>query len=258
MHALSSIFRAKFRDAMAAQGLLSEIPSETWDIAWNVNCQAVGDGQATLAYLARYVFKVAISEQRIVAIDAQAVTFRYRKVHSHRVRTMRLPIAEFMRRFLQHVLPTGFVKVRYFGFLSPNCTVPIEQVRARIEMARGFVQAEATIEIKTREPMRCAHCGGRLRFVRVSAPMRVLPVTRTSTRLVPYSGPEPSAVARHAPIASARRGSIIRRVRVQRTYSPGVVLPVIRKLDERGVDQHQKRRAHPLNRASRSAGTSVK
>ena len=73
------------------------------------------------AYLARYVYKVAIGEQRIVSIDDQAVTFRYRKVHSKRVRTMRLPIAEFMRRFLQHVLPTGFVKVRYFGFLSPNC-----------------------------------------------------------------------------------------------------------------------------------------
>jgi hypothetical protein len=189
VHALSAIFRGKFRDAMAAQGLLSEIPSETWDIAWNVNCQAVGDGQATLAYLARYVFKVAISEQRIVAIDDQAVTFRYRKVHSNRVRTMRLPIAEFMRRFLQHVLPTGLVKVRYFGFLSPNCAVPIEQVRARIEMAHGFALAPASIELKPREPMRCVHCGGLLRFVRVSAPMRLWPAVLSATRLVSNSGP---------------------------------------------------------------------
>ncbi|MFN0299014.1 MAG: hypothetical protein ACKVQU_01535 [Burkholderiales bacterium] len=44
VHALSAIFRAKFHDAMAAQGLMSDIPSETWNIAWNVNCQAVGDG----------------------------------------------------------------------------------------------------------------------------------------------------------------------------------------------------------------------
>jgi hypothetical protein len=189
VRALSSIFRAKFRDAMAAQGLLSDIPSETWDIEWNVNCQAVGDGQATLAYLARYVFKVAISEQRIVSIDEQAVTFRYRKVHSNRQRIMRLPIAEFMRRFLQHVLPTGFVKVRYFGFLSPNCAVPIEEVRARIEMAHGFANAQASIEIKAREPMRCAHCGGLLRFVRVSAPMHLWPVVLRSTRVVSNSGP---------------------------------------------------------------------
>lgn len=189
VRALSAIFRGKFRDAMAAQGLFSDIPSETWDIEWNVNCQAVGDGQATLAYLARYVFKVAISEQRIVSIDPQRVTFRYRKVHSNRARTMTLPIAEFMRRFLQHVLPTGFVKVRYFGFLSPHCAVPMEEVKARIEMAHGFARAQASIEVKAREPMRCSHCGGLLRFVRVSAPMRVRPLVQSSNRLAPYSGP---------------------------------------------------------------------
>jgi len=189
VRALSVIFRGKFRDAMAAQGLLGDIPSQTWDTEWNVNCQAVGDGQATLAYLARYVFKVAISEQRIVSIDDQQVTFRYRKVHSNRPRTMTLPIAEFMRRFLQHVLPTGFVKVRYFGFLSPNCAVPLEEVKARIERAHGFAQAQASIEVEPREPMRCAHCGALLRFVRVSAPMRVRPLVQSSNRLVPYSGP---------------------------------------------------------------------
>jgi Putative transposase len=188
VHALSAIFRGKFRDAMAAQGLLSQIPAQTWDIAWNVNCQAVGDGQATLAYLARYVFKVAISERRIVSIDDQTVRFRYRKVHSNRPRTMSLPIAEFMRRFLQHVLPTGFVKVRYFGFLSHNCALPIEQVRARIEMAHGFALA-ASIEVKPRAPMRCAHCGGLLRFVRVSAPMRLPPVVLTAIPIVLASGP---------------------------------------------------------------------
>jgi hypothetical protein len=53
VHALSAIFRAKFRDAMAAQGLLGEIPAAVWEIDWNVNCQAVGSGEATLNYLAR-------------------------------------------------------------------------------------------------------------------------------------------------------------------------------------------------------------
>lgn len=166
VRALSKIFRAKFRDAMAAQGLLADIPAETWAIDWNVNCQAVGDGQATLAYLARYVFKVAISESRIVTVDEQAVTFHYHKVHSNRARTMRLPIPEFMRRFLQHVLPTGFMKVRYYGFLSPSCSVPIEELKARIEMAHGFAHRPPPIEIELPVPMRCPHCGGSLRFVR--------------------------------------------------------------------------------------------
>ena len=79
---------------------------------WNVNCQAAGDGSEALQYLAPYVFKVAIGERRILAVDAHHVRFRYQKPHSNRVRTMTLPLIEFMRRFLQHVLPRGFMKVR--------------------------------------------------------------------------------------------------------------------------------------------------
>src|SRR5574341_106459 len=66
VRALSRVFRAQFRDAMGEAGLLGEIPPEVWRVDWNVNCQAVGDGAASIAYLARYVFKVAISEHRIV------------------------------------------------------------------------------------------------------------------------------------------------------------------------------------------------
>lgn len=189
VRALSKIFRAKFRDAMAAQGLLADIPAETWGIDWNVNCQAVGDGQATLAYLARYVFKVAISESRILSIDQEAVTFRYRKVHSNRLRTMRLPIPEFMRRFLQHVLPSGLMKVRYFGFLSPSCAVPLEELKARIEMAHGFAQQLPAIEIEPPAPMRCPLCGGSLRFLRAIAPPKLQRSLATAILGVSYSGP---------------------------------------------------------------------
>ena len=189
VRALSKIFRAKFRDAMAAQRLLADIPAETWGTDWNVNCQAVGDGQATLAYLARYVFKVAISESRILTIDQEAVTFRYRKVHSNRLRTLRLPIPEFMRRFLQHVLPSGLMKVRYFGFLSPSCAVPLEELKARIEMAHGFAQQPAPIDFEPPAPMRCPHCGGSLRFVRAIAPPKLHRSLATAILGASYSGP---------------------------------------------------------------------
>ena len=189
VRALSTIFRAKFRDAMAAQGLLADIPAEAWGTDWNVNCQAVGDGQATLTYLARYVFKVAIAERRIVSIDPHAVTFRYRKVHSNRARTMRLSIPEFMRRFLQHVLPTGFMKVRYYGFLSPNCSVPIEELKARIEMAHGFAQQPPPIEIEPPAPMRCPHCGASLRFVRAMAVPKLQRSLGAAILSAPHSGP---------------------------------------------------------------------
>jgi hypothetical protein len=189
VRALSLIYRAKFRDAMAAQGLLAEIPTELWGIDWNVHCQAVGDGQAALAYLSRYVFKVAIADSRIVAVDDHSVTFRYRKVHSNRARTMCLPIMEFMRRFLQHVLPAGFMKVRYFGFLSPSCAAPLAEVKARIEMAHGFAKQPPPMISEPPAPMRCPHCGGSLRFVRAMAPPRLHRPPAPTRIAVAYSGP---------------------------------------------------------------------
>jgi len=174
VRALSPIFRAKFRDAMAAAGLLGEIDAQVWTVNWNVNCQPVGDAQASLKYLSRYVFKVGISEGRIVRADDAEVVFRYRKVGSRRQRTMALAPAEFIRRFLQHVLPTGFMKVRYFGFLSPSFSMPIEEVKGRIELAQGFAlraPQDALPEVSTaRATMGCPHCGGRLRWCSVVLP----------------------------------------------------------------------------------------
>ena len=141
---------------------------------WNVNCQPVGDARASVKYLSRYVFKVGISEGRIVRADDSQVVFRYRKVGSQRQRTMALSPAEFIRRFLQHVLPSGFMKVRYFGFLSPSFSMPIEEVRGRIELAHGFAlraPKDAPAEVSTpSSTMCCAHCGGRLRWCSVVLP----------------------------------------------------------------------------------------
>jgi len=68
-----------------------------------------------LNYLSRYVFKTAISNARILAVDETHVTFRHKDRATDTWRTMRLPGVEFLRRFLQHVLPRGFHKVRYYG-----------------------------------------------------------------------------------------------------------------------------------------------
>ena len=73
--ALSKIFRAKFRDLMEQAKLLDRIPPDVWQIAWNVNCQAVASSDATLKYLAPYVFKVAISNSRIVSVQDRTVRF---------------------------------------------------------------------------------------------------------------------------------------------------------------------------------------
>ena len=84
------------------------------------------------AYLAPYVFPVAIGNHRIVSCEDGIVTFTYRRVGSKRLRKMSLDAMEFLRRFLQHVLPAGFQKVRHYGFLSPNCATSIEAVRSMV------------------------------------------------------------------------------------------------------------------------------
>jgi hypothetical protein len=88
------------------------ISDTVWRKPWILHVIAWGEGeQAVLEYLARYVFRVALTNARIVGLDDGTVTFRYkeRKTGGH----------EFMRRFLQHVQPRGFHKVRYFGLWHP-------------------------------------------------------------------------------------------------------------------------------------------
>jgi hypothetical protein len=179
VHALSTIYRAKFRDAIERAGIIAEVPAEVWTTPWNVNCQPVGDAANTLGYLARYVFKVAISDQRILDVDEQRVRFSYTKVHSNRRRTMALPIPEFIRRFLQHVLPQGFMKVRHYGFLSPSFGVAFEEVRARVEMAHGFAAKPVNTDsvAPAPKPMVCSHCGGALKLLRVLPPARQRPAS---------------------------------------------------------------------------------
>jgi hypothetical protein len=187
VHALSTIYRGKFRDALERAGRLAEIPDAVWQIAWNVNCQPVGDAANTLGYLARYVFKVAISDQRIVDVDEQRVRFSYTKLHSNRRRTMALPIQEFIRRFLQHVLPQGFMKVRHYGFLSPSFGVPLAEVRARVEMAHGFAAkpVNTDIEAPAPKPMVCSHCGGALKLLRVLHSARQRPASSGASPAAP-------------------------------------------------------------------------
>jgi hypothetical protein len=102
-----------------------------------VHSQATDDGRQSLWYLARYVFRVAIGDRRIVAYDHGKVAFPYRRVGSNRPRKMTLDAMEFLHRFLQHVLPAGFQKVRHDGFLSPGSGTSLDAVRRLITLHNG-------------------------------------------------------------------------------------------------------------------------
>lgn len=118
VRALSKIIGARFRDALKKEkpDVFRALPRKTWRRAWCCYCKPYGRGkQAVLRYLARYAFRIAITNARIVAMDATHVTFRYKDRDANQWRTCRLTGVEFLRRFLMHVLPKGFHKARYYG-----------------------------------------------------------------------------------------------------------------------------------------------
>jgi len=172
--AMAKIFKAKFRDEMTKSGLYPKIPSEAWHKAFNVNCQAVGSSEQSVKYLAPYVFKVAISNSRIVKVDDRKVSFKYKKDRSQRWRTMALDVMEFLRRFLQHVLPTGFMKIRYYGFLNASCSTPLEKIRTLIELAFGFQIIAPDTAIEAFKTMTCPQCGGNLLYRASVLPFRLI------------------------------------------------------------------------------------
>ncbi len=143
------------RRALDRAGLLDQVDPAMWRAPWVVHSQAVGDGRTSLKYLAPYVFRVAISDQRIVSCDDGRVTFSYRRVGSKRMRRMTVDAQEFIRRFLQHVLPAGFQKVRHYGFLSPTSQFAIETVRRLVVFCYGLI----SLVLAQISPGRCQRAG---------------------------------------------------------------------------------------------------
>src|SRR5262249_19985220 len=118
---LAVLVRAKMRAALAKRRPDLVLPKALRSTPRFRPCTTWGDGaEAVLRYLARYVFRVAITESRIVGLDDTGVTIRHKHRASGRWRKTCLNGHEFMRRFLQHVLPKGVHKVRYSALCHPT------------------------------------------------------------------------------------------------------------------------------------------
>ncbi len=117
---LSQIFRAKFRDLLKKAGLFDQVLPDLWQKDWVVDIIAVGSGEAALKYLAPYVFRVAISNRNILALKDGRVTFRYHNAKTKATETATVTAEQFIHRFLHHVLPRNFQKVRTYGLLHPQ------------------------------------------------------------------------------------------------------------------------------------------
>jgi hypothetical protein len=186
---LSRVFRGKFvaalrrayvRDDLDLAGATATLRDPTawrafvnglFDTDWVVYAKpAFGGAAAVLRYLGRYTHRVAISNHRLIAFDGERVTFRWKDyAHGDQWRTMTLTALEFLRRFVQHVLPLGFVRIRQFGYLA-NARRTGRLALARTLLAQPS-SARADVASSSSACWTCPRCG---------APMIVGPILTMS------------------------------------------------------------------------------
>jgi len=201
VHVLSQVFRGKFLDELKSaykakrlrflgrakqlgqrcefQQLLDRLYSKAWVVYAK---QPFGGPEQVLAYLGRYTHRVAITNHRLVSLQDGRVTFQWRDYRDRkRSKLMTLEAFEFLRRFLLHVLPEGFCKIRYYGILSSRrrqtelrrCQVLLGITAAGEQHHEPVVWQDLLLEITGIDLRRCPNChDGRMAFVRELAPLR--------------------------------------------------------------------------------------
>ena len=137
--ALSVIFRGKVRAALKQAGFLDQVPGEVWRSNWVVHARHAGTGDKVLEYLSRYLFRIAMANSRLESFRDGQVTFRYRDNRSGQTRRCTLTAQQFISRFLQHVLPRGLTKVRYYGFYSPSRKADLDRTRCLLSGSQAAV-----------------------------------------------------------------------------------------------------------------------
>ena len=162
-YGLARVFREGVEAAFRKAGLYNKVPRKVWCRPWVAHIKHVGSGEKALQYLSRYVFRVAISNERILGYDGQRVTFRA-KDEQRRPISVTLGVEEFIRRFLQHVLPKGFVKVRYYGLWASASRDKLGKARRILEDHHAAIgkkppRTAASSEFASQPTPRCPKCG---------------------------------------------------------------------------------------------------
>lgn len=176
--ALSRLFRAKVRAGLRKAGLLEQAPPSVWRQEWVVHVQHAGTGEKVLDYLARYVFRIALVNSRLERFEDGQVTFRYRDGRTGTTKRCTLDAVSFLRRFLQHVLPQGFAKVRHYGLFSPSRHDLLAQAREQLIAASASpppvparLDPAPVPAPPISSPPRCPTCGiGVLHLVEILLP----------------------------------------------------------------------------------------
>jgi hypothetical protein len=162
--AFAKRFRERVELAFRRRGLYGLTPREAWcRQPWVAHVKRVGSGEQALLYLSRYMFRVAISNRRILAFDGEKVTFSETRQSGEFVRHT-LTAEDFLQRFLQHVLPRGFVKVRYYGLWAPTNRAQLARAREILEhhleaIGKPLPVRDAAEAEPGRTCRRCPQCG---------------------------------------------------------------------------------------------------
>jgi len=167
VRALSKLIRGKFaaRLRRSDPDLYRQVDPKTWSQDWVVHSLHYGQGEpVVLNYLARYVFRIAITNHRLLRMDQTHVTFRYKDRKGGRWVTSRIEGSEFIRRYLQHVLPKGFHKVRYYGIWHPSHahhvrTLVRSMTLAALLSGRPLPPTQKEDPPTTGSKLKCPHCG---------------------------------------------------------------------------------------------------
>jgi len=170
VRALSRLFRGKCKVALTTAGLCEPVPSQVWRKDWVTHCKPAGTGTAVLAYFAPYIYRIALTNNRLEKLEDGHVTFRFKKRSGAGWKRLTLPAEAFIHRFLQHVLPRRFSKVRSYGLLSPRRRKVLPQIRTFLAAGPSNdpatdsapSQGRAQIHPAPAQERRCRTCGGPL------------------------------------------------------------------------------------------------
>ena len=135
--------------------------SNLWKIDWNCDVENFGSGENAVKYLGSYVFKGPISDSRILACDGRTVTLSVKDRKSGELHPVEIDGVEFVRRYLQHALPSGFHRLRYHGFLHCRSKEKLQSIRQQLgtDQAQGERPEEIQAETKPEpKPMLCPRC----------------------------------------------------------------------------------------------------
>jgi hypothetical protein len=175
VRALSRLFRGKLQQALRGTDCYARIPASVWQQDWVVHCEPVGSGLNALKYLAPYIFRVALSNNRLLKLEGDRVTFRYRDTETGAEKRCCLGAEAFIHRFLQHVLPKSFVKVRYYGFFAATSRARLASVRQSLRQFSPLPPSTETQPetnpTQVQSKLLCPQCGQPMFFQHSLAPI---------------------------------------------------------------------------------------